>query len=72
MPAALRMHRGRVSGPAYSAAPLWLFFHQVLLVLAKVDDWQFDTFELEEASGGWPLSTLTFALFTKLRLTHSR
>ena len=45
---------------------------QVLQVLSKVDDWKFDAFDLEEASGGWPLSTLTFALFTKLRLTHSR
>lgn len=45
---------------------------QVLLALAKVDEWQFDAFELEEVTGGWPLSTLTFALFAKLKLTHSR
>ena len=45
---------------------------QVLSVLAKINDWQFDSFELDEVSGGWPLSTLTFAILTKQKLVARR
>ena len=45
---------------------------QVLLILAKINDWQFDSFELDEVSGGWPLSTLTFAILTKQKLVARR
>ncbi|KAL6760116.1 3',5'-cyclic-nucleotide phosphodiesterase [Haematococcus lacustris] len=38
---------------------------EVLSVLAKVDDWQFDAFKLSEVSGGRPLSLLSFALFKR-------
>jgi cAMP-specific phosphodiesterase 4/calcium/calmodulin-dependent 3',5'-cyclic nucleotide phosphodiesterase len=41
---------------------------QVLAVLRKIDSWQFDSFELDEVSGGRPLSTLTFAIMHKLSL----
>ena len=41
---------------------------QVLAVLAKIDNWQFDCFELSEVSGGRPLSTLTFAIMHKMGL----
>ena len=45
---------------------------QVLSVLAKINSWQFDSFELDEVSGGWPLSTLTFAILTKQKLVTRR
>ena len=35
---------------------------QVLTVLQKIDDWQFDAFKLNEVSGGRPLSLLSYAL----------
>ena len=35
------------------------------LILAKIDEWQFDSFELAEATGGRPLSTLGFYLLKK-------
>ncbi len=38
---------------------------QVLEVLAKVDDWQFDAFKLSEVSGGRPLSLLSYALLKR-------
>lgn len=31
----------------------------------QVDNWQFDTFELDLVTQGRPLSTLAFALFTR-------
>lgn len=37
-------------------------------VLAKVDDWQFDAFKLNEVSGGRPLSLLAFALFKRCEM----
>ena len=37
-------------------------------MLAKIDHWQFDCFELSEVSGGRPLSTLTFAIMHKMGL----
>mmetsp|Transcript_25460 Transcript_25460/g.55342 ORF Transcript_25460/g.55342 Transcript_25460/m.55342 type:complete len:787 (-) Transcript_25460:1267-3627(-) len=41
---------------------------QVLDVLAKVDDWQFDAFKLSEVSNGRPLSMLSFALLKRCEL----
>ena len=38
---------------------------QLLLALSKVDEWSYDSFHLEEASGGRPLSALSFALFKR-------
>ncbi len=35
-------------------------------MLAKVDDWQFDTFALERASNGRPLSVLGFLLLKRV------
>ncbi len=35
---------------------------QVLTVLQRIDDWQFDAFKLNEVSGGRPLSLLSYAL----------
>ncbi len=37
-------------------------------MLSKVDDWQFDTFALERATNGRPLSALAFALFQRSEL----
>lgn len=34
-------------------------------MLAKVDDWQFDAFKLNEVSGGRPLSLLSYALLKR-------
>ncbi len=45
---------------------------QVLTVLAKIDNWQFDSFELCEATNGWPLSTLTYAILKKCDLAPGR
>ena len=45
---------------------------QLSVVLAKIDTWQFDSFELNEVSGGRPLSTLTFAIMSKLGLVPGR
>ncbi len=41
-------------------------------VLSKIENWQFDSFELHEATGGWPLSTLTFAIMRKYKLIPTR
>ena len=41
---------------------------QLAVCLAKVDNWQFDAFELERASGGRPLSVLAYALFKRADL----
>ncbi|GIL91655.1 hypothetical protein Vretimale_9589 [Volvox reticuliferus] len=38
---------------------------EVLDVLGKVDDWQFDAFKLNEVSGGRPLSLLSYALLKR-------
>ena len=38
---------------------------QLLQVLSKVDDWQFDAFKLYEVSQGRPLSLLSFALLKR-------
>jgi hypothetical protein len=38
--------------------------------LARVDDWQFDSFALAEASEGRPLSTLAFFLMQRNGLTR--
>ena len=38
---------------------------QVLSVLSKVDDWQFDAFKLSEVSNNRPLSMLSFVLFKR-------
>ncbi|PNW81070.1 hypothetical protein CHLRE_07g342350v5 [Chlamydomonas reinhardtii] len=35
---------------------------EVLTVLQRIDDWQFDAFKLNEVSGGRPLSLLSYAL----------
>ncbi|GAX77145.1 hypothetical protein CEUSTIGMA_g4591.t1 [Chlamydomonas eustigma] len=45
---------------------------QVLRVLSKIDDWQFDAFELNEVTEGWPLSTLGFAIFNRCGLLPGR
>jgi len=34
----------------------------------QVDDWEFDVFQLTEATAGRPLSTLAFALFSRSNL----
>ena len=53
-------------------------FHQVAVLLAKVDDWQFDMFALEEATFSHSLSVLGFALikrtdaFKKYRMDEGR
>ena len=41
-------------------------------VLAKMDAWQFDSFELDDASNGWPLSALAFAILKKCDLVPGR
>ena len=38
---------------------------QLLSALSSVDEWSYDAFCLEEASGGRPLSALSFALFKR-------
>ncbi|KAF5830629.1 hypothetical protein DUNSADRAFT_14253 [Dunaliella salina] len=43
---------------------------KMLSVLAKVDDWQFDAFELNEVSNGRPLSMLSFALFKRFEIAE--
>ena len=42
---------------------------QLELALSKVDDWQFDSFELERATNGRPLSVLAFALIKNAGLS---
>ena len=42
---------------------------QLSRVLSRVDDWQFDSFALERASNGRPLSVLAFFLFSRARIT---
>lgn len=44
------------------------FCCQVVGVLARVDDWQFDAFKLNEVSNGRPLSMLSFALFKRCEI----
>ena len=44
----------------------------VLAVLADMDEWQFDIFRLDEASDGWPLSTLAVAIMRKCNLAPGR
>ena len=44
---------------------------QVAAVLACVEDWAFDSFELDEVTGGRPLPTLAFALMKRTGLTAS-
>ena len=41
---------------------------QLSRVLARVDEWQFDSFALERASGGRPLSLLAFLLVRRVDL----
>lgn len=48
------------------------FPSQVLSVLAKVDDWAFDPFQLAQVTNGHPLSTLTFHLVKKCGLMPGR
>jgi hypothetical protein len=38
---------------------------QVFSVLSRTGEWTFDSFELEQASGGRSLSTLAFALIKR-------
>ena len=52
--------------------PLSRFLSQVLAVLAKMDHWQFDAFELDEVTDGWPLSSLAFAVLRKCDLVPGR
>jgi hypothetical protein len=44
---------------------LYCLYLQLARVLSKVDQWAFDTFALEEAAGGRPLSVLAFALIKR-------
>ena len=44
---------------------------QLTAALAGVEDWQFDAFQLEEASGGRPLSCLAFFIFKRTHLVSS-
>ena len=48
------------------------YLAQMLLVLAKMDNWQFDMFELDEVTNGWPLSTLAFAIMKKCDMLPGR
>jgi hypothetical protein len=41
-------------------------------VLAKMDMWQFDSFELDDVTNGWPLSALAFAILKKCDLVPGR
>ncbi len=43
---------------------------QLALSLGGVDEWQFDSFNLEEASGGRPLSCLAFFLMKRMDLVE--
>ena len=43
---------------------------QVAALLRGVDKWQFDTFALDEATGGRPLSFLAFHLISKAGLVE--
>ena len=52
--------------------PFLALCSKVLAVLAKIDDWQFDSFELNEVTSGRPLSTLGFAIMTKCELVPGR
>ena len=54
-----------------SIADTYIHSHatKVIAVLAKIDSWQFDSFELDLVTGGRPLSVLTFAILTKLKPT---
>ena len=45
---------------------------KILKVLSKIDDWHFDSFELDEVTSGRPLSTLGFAIMTKCDLVPGR
>ena len=38
---------------------------QLLSALSTLDEWSYDSFHLEEASDGRPLSALSFALFKR-------
>mmetsp|Transcript_8480 Transcript_8480/g.25667 ORF Transcript_8480/g.25667 Transcript_8480/m.25667 type:complete len:957 (-) Transcript_8480:212-3082(-) len=44
----------------------------VLRVLEKIDNWQFDSFELDAVTNGQPLSTLAFTIMKRLRLVPGR
>lgn len=41
-----------------------------MALLAHVDEWQFDSFALEEATGGRPLSFLGFYLMQKMGIVQ--
>ncbi len=41
---------------------------QLSLILGSVDEWQFDSFQLHDASQGRPLSCLAFHLFKRMDL----
>ena len=43
---------------------------QLARVLARVEDWQYDMFALEDASRGRPLSVLAYALLTRMGVVH--
>ena len=45
---------------------------QMSAVLAKMDMWQFDSFELDDVTNGWPLSALAFAILKKCDLVPGR
>ena len=49
------------------ASPVTSYLLQLMAVLSKVDNWQFDAFELDVASEGWPLSCLAFSLITRMK-----
>ncbi len=38
-------------------------------VLARVNDWQFDAFQLADVTGGRPLTALSFVLFKQSGIT---
>ncbi len=44
---------------------------QLSAALSKVEEWQYDTFALEHATGGRPLSALGFALIKKSGLVSA-
>ncbi|GAX83534.1 hypothetical protein CEUSTIGMA_g10959.t1 [Chlamydomonas eustigma] len=45
---------------------------EVLVLLSTIDEWQFDSFALDEVSQGWPLSMLTFAILSRHGLVSPR
>jgi hypothetical protein len=47
---------------------LLLLFCQLEALLARVDDWQFDSFRLAAVSGNRPLSVLAFFLLKRSNL----